>query len=253
MKAKTILGAALLAVAVSLGGGGYYAAQSFGPAKLDAETLCPVQGAKAITLIIVDKTDPLAPADQLRSHGIISAERDGARRGERIVVDVLSQGPDGAPAALETIVDLCNPGSEANPFFENPKRVASRYESAFIEPIGAALASFGVEAPASASPIVRTIETALETLRPSPGVQVRIVLVSDMMEHGAGASAYTGVFTDQTLRGLMTARGQALLKGSEVRIALIARRKFAGQQRAALNAWRRFFLDATGQPAVVLP
>ncbi len=189
----------------------------------------------------------------MRARRIIAAERDAARRGDRIVVKLLSQGRAGSPLALETAVDLCNPGSEANPFFENAKRVASRYESAFIEPIEASLASFAGEGSAAASPIARTIETALEGLRASPGAHVRLILVSDMMEHGADASAYNGALSEKTLRGLMTAHGQALLRRAEVQIALLARPKFQAQQQAALDAWRRFFLNATGQPAAALP
>jgi hypothetical protein len=253
MTAKTALGAVLVVIAASLAGGGFYAAKSFGPTKLDPETLCPAEGAKTVTLILVDKTDPLSLEEQGLARRIVGAERDAARRGDRIVVDLLTQGGGTPPVSLATAADLCNPGSEANPFFENPKRVAARYESAFLEPIDAALASVGVETAASESPIARSIELALESLRAPPGARVKLILVSDLMEHGAQVSAYSASLSDKALRGLVSPRASALLKGAEVKIALLPRRKFEAQQKAALAAWRAFFLAMTGEAASILP
>jgi hypothetical protein len=253
MTAKTALGAVLLVIAVSLAGGGFYAAKSFAPAKLDPETLCPAEGARTVTLILIDKTDPLSVEEQLFARRIVASERDAARRGERIVVDILAESRTSPPVSIETAADLCNPGNEANPFFENAKRVEARYESAFLERIDAALASVGVEAPAAESPVARSIELALEALRAPPGARVKLILVSDLMEHGAQVSAYRGGLTEKALHRLMSPGAPALLKGAEVRIALLARPRFEAQQKNALAAWRAFFLAMTGGPASVLP
>jgi hypothetical protein len=251
--AKTVLGAVLVVLAASLAGGGFYAAKSLGPARLDQETLCPVEGAKAITLILVDKTDPLSLEEQAIARRIVGAERDAARRGDRIVVDFLAQGQNSPQVSLATAADLCNPGSEANPFFENPKRIAARYESAFLERIDAALASGGFETPSPESPIARSIELALESLRAPPGARVKLILISDLMEHGEQVSAYRSTLTQQALSGLVSRRAAALLKGADVKVALLPRPRLEAQQNAALAAWRAFFLALTGQAASVLP
>ncbi len=253
MIAKTALGAALVVLAAGLAGGGLFAARTFGPAKLDRETLCPVEAAKAITLILIDKTDPLTQLERERARQIVATERSAARRGGRIAVDLLSQGSSGASVALTTVADLCNPGSEANPFFENAKRVAARYESAFLEPLDAALAGVGGEGSAPESPIARSIEVAIGSLSAPPGAHIKLILISDLMEHGAQTSAYNGALSEKALHGLMSVDAETVLKGVEVEIALLQRPKFETQQRAALNAWRRFFLTATGQPPSVLP
>jgi hypothetical protein len=253
MRAKTALGAALVVLAAGLAGGGIFAARSFGPATLDPETLCPAEGAKTITLILIDRTDPLTPPEQERARQIVGREREAARRGDRIVVEFLAKGGGEASVALKTVADLCNPGSEANPFFENPKRVAARYESAFLEPVDAALASVAGEESAPESPIARSIEAAIGGLAAPRGSHIKLILISDLMEHGAQASAYTGALTEKTLNGLMPGRAKSLLEGAEVEIALLQRPKFEPRQRTALDAWRRFFLTATGRPASLLP
>jgi hypothetical protein len=253
MTTKTALGAVLVVIAVSLAGGGFFAAKSFGPAKLDPETLCPAEGAKTITLVLVDQTDPLGLEERALVRRIVGGSRDVAQRGERIVVDFLTRGDGSSPVSLATAADLCNPGNEANPLFENPKRIAARYESAFLERIDAALARVGEETPAIESPIARSIELALESLRAPPDARLKLILISDLMEHGAQVSAYSSALGDQALRGLVSLGAPALLKGVEVKIALLLRPKFEAQQKTALAAWRTFFLAMTGETASILP
>jgi hypothetical protein len=254
MSAKALLGATLFVLAAGLGGGGFYAAQTFGPAKIDPETLCPADGSKTITLVIVDKTDPLSLAEQTRAQEAVSKEREMLRRGDRIVVKLLEQGSETNPVSLDTIVDLCNPGAESNPFLENPKRVTARYEAAFREPIDAALSHFSGTASASASPIVRAIELAVQDLHAGPQTRLKLVIISDLMEHGAEISAYSGTLTEDALHKLMEKSSKPLFKGADIKVVLLGRPRYEKQQKIAVNAWRRFFLDVSNQePAIAQP
>lgn len=256
MKAKTALGAGLVALAVAFAGEGFYAVKYLSHAKIDPETLCPAEGAKAITLVIVDKTDPLSPPEQARTRQIVAAERDAAKRGERIVVSLLSESGVEDSAALTTIADLCNPGSpgsEVNLFLENPRRAALRYSSNFIEPIGAALASVASEGAARNSPIVRSIEIALAGLHAPSTTPMKLILISDLMENGPDVSAYSGALSEKALHGLISLQAERRLNGANVEIALLSRPRYEKQQKAAVSAWRRFFSDATGrEPAIGL-
>ncbi len=254
MTLKNLLGAALIVIAAGLAAGGFFAAKSIGQAKYDPETLCPVEGARSVTLIIVDKTDPLTPIEQVRAREIMTAERDAAKRGDRIVVKLLTAGGAPSSVALDTVLDLCNPGAEANPFFENPKRIAARYKSAFLEPVAEALATFSGEGSASASPIVRAVQLGMEGLHAAPETHVRLILVSDLMEHGPDVSAYAGGLTEKALQKLLSPGADDRLRGADVRIVLLSRPRYETQQKDAVIAWRKFFAGMAGrEPDIVRP
>ena len=91
MKSKTFLGATLIALALCLACAGFYAAYSVKRTKFDTETMCPLEGAKAVTVIIVDKTDPLTPPEQRKTQNLIEKARDLAQPGDRITVKLLEQ------------------------------------------------------------------------------------------------------------------------------------------------------------------
>lgn len=252
MNAKSIFGATLILLSAGLAGGGFYAAKSFSSPKADPETFCPVEGPGQITLVIIDKTDPLAPLEQALARQAVTAERSAVEAGERMVLKLLKEGNGAGGVSLDTMVDLCNPGSSANPFFENPKRVAARFESAFLEPIDAALAAFEGSHPASASPIAGALELAMRELRAAPGTPIKLILISDLMEHGPDVSAYRGGLTGRALRRLMSPAAEILFSGAGVQVFLLPRPRYQAQQRAALKAWRQVFLDLTGrEPAFV--
>jgi hypothetical protein len=251
MKPKSILGVALIVTAACLAGGGFYAAHSFKQAKFDPETLCPAVRAKTTTLILIDKTDPLAASEQSRARDIVTKARDSALRGNRITVTLLRQREGTDDVVLDTIVDLCNPGAEANPLFENPRRVATRYQNAFLAPIDAALTSVAGQGSAPASPIAHSIRSLLDGLPETPGLQVKLILISDLMEHGPNISAYASTLDDAALRRLMAPSAQAQLKGADVQIFLLPRPRYRAQQNAAVEVWRRFFNDASGRDPIL--
>jgi hypothetical protein len=247
MKAKAALGAVLLVAAIGLTGGGFYAMHSLKQKRFDPETLCPAEGARAVTLILIDKTDPLTAVEQDRIRSFTAAARDTAQRGERITIKLLRQKDGANETVLDTVADLCNPGADANPLLENPKRVAARYRNAFLEPIEAALAGVKDVGSAPASPIAEALHTSVEGAAGRDGRRLTLILISDMMEHTAKASAYSGTLNEGALRRLIPQTTQARLKEAEVRICLLARPRQAKQQEAAIAVWRRFFEQITGR------
>jgi hypothetical protein len=246
MKAKAALGSVLLVAAAALAGSGFYAMHSLKQKRFDPETLCPAEGAKAVTLILIDKTDPLTAAEQARIRSLAAAERDAAQRGERIAIKLLRQKDGANETVLETVADLCNPGSDANPLFENPKRVAARYRNAFAEPIDAALVSVQDAGSASSSPIAQALRTSVEAATGRDGRRLKLLLISDLMEHTAEASAYSGTLNEAALRRLIPQSTQTQLKEAELHVGLLARPRQVKQQEAAIAVWRRFFEAVTG-------
>jgi hypothetical protein len=155
---------------------------------------------------------------------------------------------------LDTVADVCNPGAEANPLYENPKRVAARYRSAFLEPMDAALASVEGAGSAPSSPIARAIAASVEALPSSPALRFKLVVISDLMEHTPEASAYAGTLSEAALRKAIPEATLARLKDAEMRVILLARPTYARQQDAAIAIWRRFLQSAAGrEPEIVRP
>ncbi len=247
MNAKAILGAALIVIAAGLAGGGLYVLHSLKQKAFDPGTLCPLDGSKSVTLIIIDKTDPLTEPEQARIRRLVSDERDATPRGGRLTVRLLRQKESTNETVLDIAADLCNPGAEANPLFENPKRVAARYQSAFRGPIEEALASVAGAGSAPASPIARSIHAAMEAAPASPGQQIKLIVVSDLMEHTGEASAYAGTLSEKALRMAIAQSSADRLKGAEIQVLLLARSRYAKQQEAAIAVWRRFFRAVAGR------
>ncbi len=247
MNGKAILGVALIVLALCLAGGGVYAVHTLKQPKFDPETLCPLGGPKAVTLILIDKTDPLTATEQARVRSLIAAEADAVQTGGRIIVKLLQQKDGASETALGTAADLCNPGAEGNPLFENPRRVAARYQSAFREPVERALASVKSSGSAPSSPIARAVHTSIEAAPESQ--HLKLILVSDLMEHMPDASAYNGSLSEAALRKAIPQSTQARLKGAEVRVLLLNRPRYAKQQAAAILIWRSFFAAASGREA----
>lgn len=245
MSMKAILGVALTITAASLAGGGVYAVHRLKQKKFDPQTLCPVEGSKAASLIVIDKTDPLTPAEKASARSLVAAEAAQVLRGDRITVRLLRQKEGTAGIELDTAADFCNPGAEANPLFENPKRVAARYQNAFQEPLEEALASVQDEGSAPASPIAQAIRESLMAVPESPGQHLKLILVSDLMEHTTDASAYTGTLSEAALRKDFPPAVAQRLRGAEVRILLLARPRYVKQQAAAVVVWRSLFQTVT--------
>ncbi len=254
MNAKTAIGVVLIVLAASLAGGGFYALHAVKQAKLDPDTLCPLEGPKAITIIVIDKTDPLTAPEQAQVLSIAGQERDAAPPGGRIAVKLLKQKEGTVETVLDTVADLCNPGSAANPLFENPKRVAARYANAFVAPIDDALRSVSTAGSAPASPIAGAIASAVETVPDVPGPPVKLILISDLMEHTARASAYSGTLTASALQRLVPQEAKSKLKNTGIWILLLGRPRYAKQQEAAVAIWRNFLRAESGrEPQFIQP
>jgi hypothetical protein len=247
MTAKAALGAVLLVAAIGLAGGGFYAMHSLKQKRFDPETLCPAEGANAITLILIDKTDPLTVEEQARVWSLTTAERGAAQRGDRLTINLLRQKDGANETVLDTVTDFCNPGGDANPLFENPKRAAARYQNAFVQPVEAALASVKDAGSAPASPIAEALHTSVESARGREGHRLKLILISDLMEHTAAASAYSGTLNEAALRRLIPQSTQSRLKEADVHIGLLARPRLAKKQEAAVAVWRRFFEAVSGR------
>jgi hypothetical protein len=249
MRLKTAAGAVLIIVSFSLAGAGVYALQALKKARFDPETLCPLPGVGPLTLILIDKTDPLTLREQDLAREAVSAERDALPRYGRLALKVLHASETAGAPVLTTVADLCNPGSEANPFLENPKKVAARYANSFLDPLDRALADMAAGGSASASPIAAAIEMALKEIPMPPQTGTKLILISDLMEHTPAGSAYSGSITEAGLERQMPHARGALSTSGSIKILLLPRPQLKKQQDAAVVLWQHVFRTMLGREA----
>lgn len=253
MSGKNILGALLVCLALGLAAGGIYTANNLKRPKIDPDTLCPLAGPTGTTIIIIDKTDPLTPAEQALARQIITHERNALTPGAKLAVSSLEQENAAADTALKPVIALCNPGANADPLFENARRVSARYEQAFLHPIDEAMRTFTGNGPAATSPIALAVASAIQS-NGAPAGRNKLILISDLMEHTRQASAYNGSFGVSALQQAIKAGERRWLRMAETEIVLLPRPAYAARQNAAAAVWLQFLKELAGHdPAVLQP
>lgn len=251
MKTKDIIGILFVIIAACLAGGGLYAAQYFKKPKFDSMSLCPLSGVTAATVIIIDKTDPLRANELQRLREIIERERKALEPGAKIIISMLEQVPGTAKVSSHPVLSLCNPGSEANPLYQNPKRVTARYNESFLRPLESAIQKIPGEGSAPTSPIAEAVDLAMAGESMAPVEKGKLVLVSDLMEHTLEGSAYDGTFTARTLHKIIPPEVSMRLRKFAIEIVLLPRPAYENRQNAAKAVWRDYFAAVSGGAPVL--
>jgi len=169
-----------IAIMIGLGGLAIYLA---GP-KPDPETLCPEdRPLVAHTVVLVDKTDPLTEGQFRYLKEKILGARDRLVQFEKFSIFVLDDKNYMSP---EPLFSKCNPGrgDEANPFYQNPRKIQKKFDAFFEQPLEDTLKDLKSVGVASRSPIMEMIREI--SYRKDFSNQVperRMILVSDLMEN----------------------------------------------------------------------
>jgi hypothetical protein len=156
-RARDRIGIALIVLVVLViagGGAGYFYLQQTRVA-LDETTLCPKNGARTLTVVLVDRTDPLNTVQKEALRDRLQEIQDNvAQYG---ALKIYSVEPIGE-TLLRPLVDLCNPGrgSDIDPKFGNPRLVEKRWLERFAVPIEALLDDLMQTHEADSSPIMET-------------------------------------------------------------------------------------------------
>lgn len=224
---KIVLG--VLAGVIALGGFGgllYFQQTSEKPIARDASTLCPLSGPQSIQVILLDATDVL-PAPAKTEIGTLLGEAvSGAPANELVEIRLL----DPKMAGGKTIFSRCNPGdgSGLSEWTSNPSLARRQWTDSYKIPVQEAL-SFGL-APSQAdvSPILSTLQSiALERFT---GLDVqslpkRLLVLSDLIEHGPRYSQYSGdIDYSQFKKSTIYSAVRTNLNGAEVTFYQVQRR-----------------------------
>jgi hypothetical protein len=191
---KHVLGVALAVLALSaLAAGAYVYVTAARPPVFDRASLCPVDGARSMTVVLLDSTDEIPDI--------------GKREIRTVLLDMAETVPvygllelrllDPKTPGGRQIFAKCNPGdgSGLSEYTANPALAKKRWLEGFRRPLEETLDAGVRPMPGKTSPIMETVQRiAVErfTGRFNEQIPKSLVLISAMIEHEPDYSQYTG-------------------------------------------------------------
>jgi hypothetical protein len=191
---KHLLGGALAVLALgTLAAGAYVYATAARPPTLDPSSLCPIDGPRSITVVLLDSTDDI---QDIARREVKSALLDMAETLPAYGLLEMRLLDPGSPGG-KSIFARCNPGdgSGLSEYTANPRLAKKRWMEGFRQPLEEALDAGFHPAPGKTSPIMETVQRiAVDrfTGRLADDIPKSLVLVSDMLEHEPDYSQYSG-------------------------------------------------------------
>lgn len=157
---------------------------------VDQTSLCPVDGPKSETAILLDVTDPISDTTAL----------DLRNQFQKIVADVPVGGAIDIYALTAKEGELiqtfhgCNPGSGASvdEWTSNPRLAQARWEKGFQKPLADIAGKLSLGEAGKLSPIMAAIQKINLKVFASaaPGTPKHLFIASDMLEHSDAFSNY---------------------------------------------------------------
>ena len=184
----------MLLLLLALGSGGalayFYFAAPERPV-LDPQTLCPVDGPKGITVVLVDTSDDLPDTTRREVLGQLDDMITTLPPFYRLDIRVL----DIAGVRSRSLFAKCNPGDGAglSEWTDNPRIARLRWIEDFRKPAAVAIKSSIASAKAASSPIMAAIQdVAIDQFSNAAGQSARktLYVISDMIEFTRDYSQY---------------------------------------------------------------
>jgi hypothetical protein len=220
----------------------------------DPQTFCPKDGEYPRTAVLLDASDSLS-ASQTKAVGEYLRDLR-ARLEEREWLGLFVLRADNLVLPSPEIA-RCNPGSDANPLYENPRLVRRRFEEEFRRPLEDALSRLAQsENPQDESPILEMVEAVALDRNFDFTRKRRLIIVSDMLQNTAAYSHYRGAPDFAAFRESGYGRRfmELSLLGAEVEILYLKREKTRDLQTTAhIRFWEDFFDAAGARVELVVP
>jgi hypothetical protein len=223
---KHLLGGALTVLALGvLAAGAYVYATVARPPTLDQATLCPVDGPRAVAVVLLDSTDEIPEIAKREIRTVLVDMAETLPAYDLLEIRLLDPKTPGG----KSIFARCNPGDGTglSEYTANPRLARQRWLEGFRAPLDVALEEGFHPLPGKTSPIMETIQRiAVErfTGRAVEEVPKSLVVISDMLQHGPDYSQYGG---DLSFGRFKTSRAykkvQTDLHGADVLIYYIQR------------------------------
>ena len=245
-------------VIAAAGAGGYWywkATQAHIP--IDKASLCPVDGPFAITVVLLDRTDPLNTIQKQDLRNQVERIVSGIPRHGKLefyTVEPVEERP------LQPRYAMCNPGrgAEIDPTIGNPRRVEERWRTGFRAPLDEALRDLMAPGTAPSSPIMESIQSVAVTefaSRQRTDAKLQLFLASDLLQYTSGYSHYRGIEDFAAFRSTPYYRKvRADLRGVDVDILYVQRDKqIELGSRRLVRFWEDYFADQGASIARVHP
>jgi hypothetical protein len=223
---KHVIGSVLAVLALGvLGAGAYVYVSAARPPALDRATLCPVDGPRSITVVLLDSTDDIPDIGKHEIRTVLTDMAEAVPVYGLLELRLLDPKLPGG----RQIFAKCNPGDGANlsEYTANPRLAKKRWIEGFREPLETALESGFQPLPGKTSPIMETVQRiAVDrfTGHAAEEAPKTLVLVSDMLENAPDYSQYAGDLSYGRFKSSRAyKRLQTDLHGAEVTIYYIQR------------------------------
>jgi hypothetical protein len=214
----------MLAIGV-LAAGAYVYATAARPPALDHTSLCPVDGPRSETVVLLDSTDEIPDIAKREIRTTLIDVAETLPTYELLEIRLL----DPKLAGGRLIFSKCNPGdgTDLSEYTANPRLAKQRWMDGFRQPLDQALEAGFRPLPGKSSPIMETIQRiAVErfTGRNVEEVPKSLIVISDMLEHGPDYSQYSGDLSyDRFKASSAYKKVQTDLHGAQVLIYYIQR------------------------------
>jgi hypothetical protein len=161
--------------------------------KLDAASLCPVDGPYGITVVLVDTSDDLPEPTQREVLGQLEDQISELPDYHKLDIRVL----DIAGGRSRSLFSKCNPGDGTglSEWTDNPRLARMRWLENFRQPAKVAVKNSLASAKAKSSPIMGAIQDiAIDQFSSAAAqkVEKRLIVISDMLEFTPLYSQYPG-------------------------------------------------------------
>lgn len=158
--------------------------------QLDAD-LCPVDGPRSVTAVLLDVTDPISDITKIDLKRQFQKAVAEVEPGGLIEVYALTS----EEGKLKKTFAGCNPGDgeHADVWTTNPKKIQERWRKGFDDPLKEVERGIGEDTAATSSPIMAGIQRiVIESLNSlaSEGKSKTLYVASDMIEHTSSFSIY---------------------------------------------------------------
>jgi hypothetical protein len=220
------------------------------PPARDQTTFCPTDGPRAITVMLLDTSDPLPEATKEDATRRLTDIADGLPEYALLDIRIL----DPASPAGRQVFFLCNPGDGRglNEFTGNPRLAQKRWRERFRAPLDQALNRSLIPNASETSPLLATLQgIALDKFagKGAAALQKTLVIVSDMIENGKDYSQYQGDLTYHHFKETPAYRKlRTDLNGAQIQILYVERfTKRPIDPTSLMRFWAEWVQDNGGQ------
>ncbi|MGO8912544.1 MAG: hypothetical protein ACLQDM_24905 [Bradyrhizobium sp.] len=218
--------------------------------KLDAASLCPIDGPRGITVVLVDTSDDLPEPAQRQVLGLLEDQISGLPDYHKLDIRVL----DIAGSRSRSLFSKCNPGDGTglSEWTDNPRLARMRWLESFRQPAKDAIKSSLASAKSKSSPIMGAIQDiAIDQFSSAAAqkVEKKLIVISDMLEFTSLYSQYpsAGDLSYQRLK-----RSPAYLKfrtdlhDAHVKIEYVQQTQVTIDTVRHIEFWREWITDNKG-------